>query len=78
MAGKEISTTRFGSRDRRGALMYASRMAREFSVIYVLFYDYTRDEWTCEIYWEFNARHTTVCYEDVRYVLPHGEVTRLS
>jgi hypothetical protein len=71
------SKIRFTDRDRDGALRYAIRMARDERVIYVLYYDYNEEVWSASKYTDFHDS-ILVPYEDKRFILPQGEVTRLS
>lgn len=73
------SLTAFGPHDRVGALRFASRHARDRRVTFVLFFDYNENSWAVCEYHEFVLLvESHVCYEDLRYVLPFGEVTKLS
>jgi hypothetical protein len=73
------SFVKFGPNDRTGALRYAARHALDKRLIHVLFYEYVQNSWCVCEYYEFALlREGHVCYEDLRYVLPFGEVTRLS
>ncbi len=72
-------TTHFGPNDRRGALLHALRFARSEFRTYVLYFDYDKDEWTVSPYeeWALISRLVTLPMEDLRFVLPQGEVTRM-
>lgn len=75
---KPLAIVLFGDADRKGALTFAVRQARDTKSVYVLFYDYTKESWCVELYEVFNNRKHNACYEDLRYILQDGEVTKLS
>lgn len=70
-------TTRFGWRDRTFALIYGLKCARQDRALWVLSFDYRREEWTVETYVDFVQKGPIICKDDIRYLLPFGEITRL-
>jgi hypothetical protein len=68
----------FGPADRKAALVYCVRHALDTRQTFVLYYNYEADSWCAHPYQEFSVFNGAICSEDLRFILPNGEVTRYS